>query len=218
MTEYTVKAEPDFLYSDFLPDAAYARLETLVKSVAKPGMLAVEVGCFTGKTAFATLPTVKESGGLFYLIDWFRGCIESECVWTPEQFPRNHVVSTLLDNLEAGGFSDCVVAMVGNGAETAKAFADHCLDYLYIGADHRYTQFNTDIDAWWPKLKLGGIICGHGLDRRIERDGPEWARCLELCEQDCIDGVHWGIARALTERFPDYGNDTGIWWAYKGVL
>lgn len=203
ITECAVKAEPDFLYNDFLPDGAYKRLEKLVKSVAKPGMLAAEVGCFTGRTAFSALPTVKESGGLFY---------------TPEQFPRNHVVSTLLDNLEAGGFLDCAVAMAGNSAETARAFADHCLDYLYIGADHRYGQFSADIDAWWPKLKPGGVMCGHGLDRRVERDGPEWVRCLDLCEQDCVDGVHWEIARALTERFPDYGCDTGIWWVYKGVV
>ena len=218
ITEKIVRAEPDFLYSDFLPDEAYGRLEKLVKSVARPGMLAAEVGCFTGRTAFATLPTIKENGGLFYLIDWFRGCVDSKCVWTPEQFPRNHVMSTLLDNLEAGDFSDCAVAMVGNSVDTAMILAGHCLDYLYIGADHRYTQFSADLDAWWPKLKHGGVMCGHGLDRRIERDGPEWARCLELCEQDCVDGVHWGIARALAERFPEYGNETGIWWVYKGIL
>ena len=208
----------DYLYSDFLPKAAYDRLESLASQVARPGMLAAEVGCFTGRTAFCALPIIKAQGGLFYLIDWFRGCVDSKCVWTQDEFPRNRVVSTLLNNLEAGEFLDIAVSMIGYSARSAAAFADRSLDYLYIGADHRYTQFGEDVDAWWPKLRPGGIMCGHGHDRRIEKDGPEWSRCLEHCEKDCIDGVHWGISRLLTERFPDYGDDTGIWWVYKGIV
>ena len=220
---YKLESEPvqpaiDFLYSDFLPKPAYDRLENLISNIASPGMLAAEVGCFTGRTAFCALPTIKAQGGLLYLIDWFRGCVDSKCVWTQDEFPRNRVASTLLNNLEAGDFLDIAIPMIGHSARSAAAFADRSLGYLYIGADHRYTQFGEDVDAWWPKLKLGGIMCGHGHDRRIVKDGPEWDRCLEHCETDCIDGVHWGISRLLAERFPDYGDDTGIWWVYKGIV
>ena len=198
-----VKSVVDFLYSDFMPKPAYDRLESLISEVAHPGMLAAEIGCFTGRTAFCALPTIKTQGGLFYLIDWFKGCVDSKCVWIQDEFPRNHVASVLLNNLEVGEFSENAVIMVGHSAGSAAAFADNSLDYLYIGADHRYTQFGGDIDAWWPKLKPGGVMCGHGHDKRIIKDGPEWDRCLEHCEKDCIDGVHWGISRQLAEKFPD---------------
>lgn len=205
----------DFLYEDFLPKPAYDRLENLASEVARPGMLAAEVGCFTGRTAFCVLPTIKMQGGLFYLIDWFRGCVDSKCVWTQDEFPRNKVVTALLNNLEAGEFVDSTIVMIGNSVDSADAFADGSLDYLYIGADHRYTQFSEDVDTWWPKLGPGGVMCGHGLDKRVANNGPEWAFCIKHCEQDCIEGIHWGIARLLAERFPDYGDDTGIWWIYK---
>ena len=208
----------DFLYADFHQGSAYERLDKLVSSVARDGMLAAEVGCFTGKTAFCALPYIKKHGGLMYLIDWFRGCIDSKCVWFPQDFPRNHVLGTLLDNLEAGGFSEHAIVMVGNSIDTARAFTqDQVLDYLYIGADHRYTQFKADVETWWPRVKPGGVMCGHGCDRTVQEGGPDWQKCLTFSETDCLEGVHWGIARLLAERFPDCGVDTGIWWIYKGV-
>ena len=210
-----VKPAVDFLYGDFLPKLAYDRLEKLAQSVARPGMLAAEIGCFTGRTAFCALPTIKEQGGLLYLIDWFRGCVDSKCVWTQADFPRNHVASTLLNNLEAGEFADSAVVVIGRSVDSADAFAAGSLDYLYIGADHRYTQFGEDVEAWWPKLGSGGVMCGHGHDKRVIKDGSEWGRCLEHCEEDCVEGVHWGISRQLAERFPDYSDDTGIWWVRK---
>lgn len=213
-----MRGETDFLYSNFQQEAAYWKLDNLAASAARDGMLAAEVGCFTGKTALCSLPYIKKHGGLMYLIDWFRGCVDSKCVWTQGEFPRNHVLGTLLDNLEVGGFSDCAVVLVGNSIDAARALSkEPIFDYLYIGADHRYTQFKADVDTWWPRVKPGGIMCGHGFDRSIEKDGSEWAKCLANCEMDCVDGVHWGIARLLAERFPHCGIHAGIWWIYKGV-
>ena len=209
----------DFLYSDFHSGGAYERLDKLVSSIAHDGMLAAEVGCFTGKTAFCALPYIKKHGGLMYLVDWFKGCVDSKCVWTQDQFPRNHVLSTLLDNLETGGFLEHAIVIIGNSIDTARAFTqDQVLDYLYIGADHRYTPLKKDVDKWWPRVKPGGVMCGHAGDRKIEKDGAEWQKCLDKSETDFVDGVHWGIARLLAEMFPDCGVDTGIWWVYKGII
>ena len=213
-----IKMEVDFLLDGFLPQAAYDRLHKLAESVARPGMLAVEVGCFAGCTAFSVLPVVKTAGGFMYLLDWFRGCVDARHVWKMEAFPRNRVIGTLLDNMDIAEYADCAAVVVSDSARGAAAFGNASLDYLYIGADHRYAQFKADVDAWWPKLKPGGVVCGHGADRKIEKDGQDWERCLEFCEQDFHDGVHWGIARLLAERFPDAGYDAGIWWVYKGVL
>lgn len=209
----------DFLHGNFHQPEAYTRLETLISNVAHDGMLAAEVGCFTGKTAFCALPCVKEHSGLMYLVDWFKGCVDANCYRPWGDFPRAFVLNTLLDNLEAGGFLDHAIIMVGNSIDTATAFTrDEVFDYLYIGADHRYTQFKADVETWWPRVKPGGVMCGHALDRRIEKDGPEWQKCLDNCEVDWIDGVHWGIARLLAERFPDYGAEANMWWVYKGIV
>ena len=201
----------EFLHGHFHESAAYVRLEALISSVAREGMLAAEIGCFTGRTAFCALPCVREHNGLMYLIDWFKGSGVGR-IWPP----RNQTLGTLLDNLETEGFLDHAIIMVGNSIDAAKALSrEQILDYLYIGADHRYAQFSADVDTWWPRLKSGGVMCGHGLDRRIEKDGPEWQKCLDCCDVDWAAGVHWGIARLLAERFPDYESEANMWWVKK---
>ena len=40
-------------------------------------------------------------------------------------------------------------------------FGDHKFDFIYIDADHRYESMKKDIENWFPKLRVGGIIAGH---------------------------------------------------------
>ena len=40
-------------------------------------------------------------------------------------------------------------------------FTDNYFDYIYIDGDHRYEPVKQDLKAWYPKLKVGGILGGH---------------------------------------------------------
>ena len=44
--------------------------------------------------------------------------------------------------------------------EAAKTIHNE-LDLVYIDADHGYQAVKDDIKAWMPKIRKGGIICGH---------------------------------------------------------
>jgi hypothetical protein len=48
-----------------------------------------------------------------------------------------------------------------NGAEY---FSDGFLDAIYIDAEHTYNAVRDDINAWYPKVKMGGVIGGHDFD------------------------------------------------------
>ena len=48
-----------------------------------------------------------------------------------------------------------------DSVEASKMFNDGSLDFVYIDADHSESAVREDIRAWLPKVKLGGIICGH---------------------------------------------------------
>lgn len=45
--------------------------------------------------------------------------------------------------------------------EAARYFLDYSLDIVFIDGNHEYTQVKGDILAWLPKVRSGGIICGH---------------------------------------------------------
>lgn len=46
-------------------------------------------------------------------------------------------------------------------SKAANFFDDEYFDFIYIDADHTYESVKTDLDAWYPKVKKGGILSGH---------------------------------------------------------
>jgi len=38
------------------------------------------------------------------------------------------------------------------------------LDFVFIDADHSATAVAADIQAWYPKVRSGGLLCGHDYD------------------------------------------------------
>lgn len=65
----------------------------------------------------------------------------------------------------------------------ANSFADNSLDWVYIDANHDYKPVLEDLDAWYPKVKPGGLFGGHDFynsdvkfhECRVERALKEWA-------------------------------------------
>ena len=44
--------------------------------------------------------------------------------------------------------------------EAVELFDDASLDFVYIDADHSYEAVKADLQAWWPKVKSGGVMSG----------------------------------------------------------
>ena len=55
--------------------------------------------------------------------------------------------------------------------EAANDFEDGSLDFVFIDADHTYEAVKADIAAWKPKVKKGGVLCGHDYENT---DFPAW--------------------------------------------
>jgi len=188
-------------------------LQGLVKSVARPGMLGFEVGGFTGWTASQVLPTIKENDGHLYFLDWFRGNVDTQVAgyhW-PE-FDSKKILSQVLCNFEVQSFADITTVIIGTSLDIPPICADGSLDYVYIGSDHRYTPFR-DIEAWLPKVRKGGVLCGHAFVPVCAQGSDHWNTLCGEPEQDWYANgeFHFGVVRAVTEMLPGHESFAGVW-------
>lgn len=42
----------------------------------------------------------------------------------------------------------------------SKKFEDRSLPFVFVDGDHRYAGVLADLEAWWPKIAHGGVLCG----------------------------------------------------------
>lgn len=45
--------------------------------------------------------------------------------------------------------------------DAASKYKDKSLDFVFIDAGHDYESVKKDLNAWYPKVKDGGVIAGH---------------------------------------------------------
>jgi hypothetical protein len=57
--------------------------------------------------------------------------------------------------------------------EAAGTIDDGSLDFAYLDAQHHYAAVKQDIELWWPKIRPGGLLCGHdyGDENETDTDG-----------------------------------------------
>jgi hypothetical protein len=55
-----------------------------------------------------------------------------------------------------------VVIRRGRSLDVASDFIDP-VDWVYIDGIHTFDAVSADLEAWWPHVKPGGMICGHDM-------------------------------------------------------
>jgi len=57
----------------------------------------------------------------------------------------------------------------GYSFDLVKEFPDEFFDFIFIDADHTYEGISRDLVDWYPKVKIGGVFCGHDYIARMTR-------------------------------------------------
>lgn len=57
----------------------------------------------------------------------------------------------------------------GYSFEVVKQFPDEYFDFIFIDADHTEEGCSRDLKDWYPKVKHGGVFCGHDYNFRSVR-------------------------------------------------
>ncbi len=156
----------------------------LVNEVPDGGAFA-EVGCWMGRSLAAFDAFAQESRKTIQIhaVDTFQGEPANDAHRALLFAHGGSVESVFRGNMETLGVSANVI--VGDSAMAATMFADAALDAAFIDADHSEEAVLKDIHAWLPKVKPGGILCGHDFDEpgvlkavfRAGLDVEEVGRC-----------------------------------------
>jgi predicted O-methyltransferase YrrM len=124
--------------------------------ILPPHSKIVEVGSLAGRSSCALCYFAKDKD--VYCVDtWDVQHVKDKNLI--KIFGETDVLGIFKKNMKANGYNPHIMKM--ESVQASNNFADESVDMVFIDADHVYESVKEDIVAWWPKVKKGGLICGH---------------------------------------------------------
>ena len=146
----------------------------------------VEVGTWLGKTAI----TMADAGAEVTCVDVWRD-FDSDADIMSSLYRANgeRVYNTFLSNIGTRkGRSIFPLRMTS--VEAALEIKEP-VDMVFIDANHEYEAVKADIQTWLPKVRDGGILCGHDYDEAFS-----------------------GVIDAVKELLGGVNVTGSVWWCY----
>lgn len=123
----------------------------------------VEVGAWLGHSSayMGELIKASEKKIRFDVIDiWEIGDWSDEPHVEIEKNLEKNLRDTFIENMNKCGVLKYINALQGFSKDLAPLYKDRSLDFVFIDACHSYDSVVEDINLWYPKVKVGGILAG----------------------------------------------------------
>lgn len=154
----------------------------------------VDVGCWTGQSTCVLANLAEMYGGKVFAIDWFKGSEATNLEWAGKYY---NIRGILENNLRQFSFYDKVEIIDAPSTQAVTRFDDNSLDVVFLDADHRYKWIKEDIERWIPKVKPGGILCGHDCEVVLSEGVESLMKVYK--DYDTIKEIHLGVCKAVGE-------------------
>ena len=119
----------------------------------------VEVGVQGGGNASAMSEVLRPK--MFYLVDAYHTVIDGNEVFTKDEANRWFKEACL----NIWNIPNCQFIL--KNSREASLYVPNNLDLVYIDATHTQLSLMIDIACWYPKIRMGGIICGHDYKKDL---------------------------------------------------
>jgi len=131
----------------------------------------VEIGAWKGKSSFYMGALIAGSGKdiKFDVIDNWLGDASS---LNKQQTDPDVLAGTLIDTFKKNTelVKDSINEIIsGDSSLQADRYEDESLDFVWIDGDHTYEGCLKDIEAFYPKVKVGGVIGGDDYSKKSVR-------------------------------------------------
>ena len=117
----------------------------------------VELGTWQGASAVPVAMSIARWGGTLTCIDTWSGELNADGGSEPGRPPV--MLFTCARRIVEAGISANVRFIPGMTSAAAKVWSGP-IDFLYIDADHSYDGVRSDLEAWAPHVRSGGLILG----------------------------------------------------------
>ena len=193
----------DFEFDLSLPKGDTDALQNVLEMRSKKSPMMVEIGSLKGCSASVIGEYVKSLGGHLFCID----------PWSEAD-----VLATFRSNMNELKLQDVVHPMVMKSNVASTVFQDNTLDLVFIDGEHYYKSVMEDIALWYPKLKQGGIMCGHDCQKYLHEFGEaDQGKIRDFIlnvdgagyatkNHGALDmGIHAGVVMAVHDSFGKKG-------------
>jgi predicted O-methyltransferase YrrM len=184
---------------------ALARILDMINDINDLKIL--EIGCWLGQSTNVIADFVKNKGrgsAIIHIIDTFEGSPQTDLV---RRAKINNIERQFKTNMYLSGNKKLLRIHKAKSQEISHLFEENSLDFIFIDGDHRYDFIKQDIELYYPKLKNGGIICGHDYEGREYNE--------EFIHEDFVENRHNGVIKAVNEFFKDEVNQDFVFWWHK---
>lgn len=139
----------------------YQKLYSSMVEKFPSGSKFVEVGSWKGKSAAYLAVEIINSKKDISLdcVDTWKGSAEHI---NDEYVKSNSLYDLFIKNTSS--LSSVINPIKMDSVGASKNYGDKTIDFIFIDANHEYIYVKNDIEAWFPKVKVGGIIAGHDYE------------------------------------------------------
>lgn len=116
--------------------------------------IGAEIGAALGQTTEQLLHRCRSLKSLIVVDLWLR-------VPGSYTFDRTDMEAVFREKFEQ---DSRVKIHKGISWQVSKVVADGSLDFVFIDAGHDYDSVSKDLQSWTPKVRKGGVICGHDIN------------------------------------------------------
>lgn len=164
-----------------------------------------EIGVATGDTSallLKTFPAVR-----LYLVDYWHAFPQRSAYW--KSGDRRARLSEHEHEARYREARQKTVGLVGEAqavllrmmsGDAALKVGDGTLDFVFIDASHAYRDVWLDLRSWYPKLRPGGLFCGHDYTNPRDNDGVRRAvnnffQANQLALNTAKEAIWWGLRK-----------------------
>lgn len=152
--------EKESFYQECFTKEYHAVRERFLNETIKPNFKCVEIGVFRGE--FSDIILTYNPAELILVDSWICSELSGDTIYALEMGKESQEYFSSCENEVREKFKhNKKVKIIKNySIIAAKEFEDNSLDWVYIDAAHHYKAVLNDLNAWMPKIKIGGYLCG----------------------------------------------------------